>query len=419
MALGLTLGIVLALSGGNGTKIDQSSLGASPKPSQAPAVSAQPQASSGAGSSARASCGIIVPASPLSARGLATPYQLTGPSGTSAAASGCTTSAPAARAGLVRATILDPATGALAVYTPVVVTKGVKPATAPPVPQLPPGAIVTIDFGSGGMDLVPAGATAGALAQGHCVSGPGPVSSVVSSCNGAAFFTAALPLVRAGRLQVPAAGTSANMVATGGRVGTGRACPVVRNFEVAGQDQDAGALVDGFLDPAFGCKPFTAPDLAHGNAPATSLALDELLAASHEPKAAALVPENAMARDASGRLDPARTNAYRAELGQPAISAATDIYDSPAAYCQNMVNIQTPFLAANTDVLAAAPAPVPAAGSNLLTYLASRLSTAFGRLGCRQYGLADPVALVRDAAGTARSATFDTTPQRAAARGGG
>ena len=53
MALGLTLGIVLALSGGNGTKIDQSSLGASPKPSQAPAVSAQPQASSGAGSSAR------------------------------------------------------------------------------------------------------------------------------------------------------------------------------------------------------------------------------------------------------------------------------------------------------------------------------------------------------------------------------
>jgi hypothetical protein len=269
------------------------------------------------------------------------------------------------------------------------------------------------------MDLVPVGATAGALAQGHCVSGPGPVSSVVSSCNGAAFFTAALPLLRAGRLQVPAAGTSANMVATGGRIGTGRACPVVRNFEVAGQDQDVGALVDGFLDPAFGCKPFTAPDLAHGNAPATSLALDELLAARHEPKAAALVPENAMARDASGRLDPARTNAYRAELGQPAISAATDIYDSPAAYCQNMVNIQTPFLAANTDVLAAAPAPAPAAGSNLLTYLASRLSTAFGRLGCRQFGLADPVALVRDSAGTARSATFDTTPQRATARGGG
>jgi len=412
MALGLTLGIILALSGGNGTHIDQSSLGASPKPSQLPAVTAQPPASSDAASSARVSCGIIVPASPLSARGLATPYQLTGPPGTSAAASGCTMSAAAVRAGLVRATILDPATGALAVYTPVVVPKGTRPATAPPVPELPPGAVVTISFGSPGMDLVPAGATSGALAQGHCVSGPGPVASAVASCNGAAFFTAALPLLRAGRLQLPPAGTSASMVATGGRAGTGRACPNVRNFEVAGQDQGVGALVDGFLDPAFGCKPFTAPDLAHGNAPATSLALDELLAARYEPKVAALVPASEMARDAG------RTNAYRAELGQPAISARNDRYDSPAAYCQNMVNIQTPFLAANTDVLAAAPAPVPAAASDLLTYLASRLSTAFGRLGCRQFGLADPVTLVRDAAGTARSATFDTTPQRATARGG-
>src|SRR5689334_15840469 len=277
MALGLTLGIVLALSGGNGTKIDQSSLGASPKPSQAPAVSAQPQASSGASSSARATCGIVVPASPLSARGLATPYQLTGPSGTSAAAAGCTTSASAARAGLVRATILDPATGALAVYTPVVVTQGARPATAPPVPDLPPDAVVTIDFGSPGMDLAPAGATAAALAQGHCVSGSRAVSAV-ASCNGAAFFAAALPLMRAGLLPVPPEGTSANMVATGGRIGTGRDCPNVRNFEVAGQDQGVSALVVGYLDPPVGCQPFCAPDLARGNAPSTSLALGELRA---------------------------------------------------------------------------------------------------------------------------------------------
>jgi hypothetical protein len=415
MALGLTLGIVLALSGGNGTKIDQSSLGASPKPSQETggAATAQPLASPDAASLARPSCGIIVPADPLSARGLSTPYQLTGPSGTSAAAAGCILSASVARAGLVRATILDPATGALAVYTPLVVTKGTRPAAAPVVPDLPPGAVVTIDFGAAAMALTPVGATSVALAQGHCVSGPspasGPASGTVSSCNGAAFFTAALPLLRTGRLRVPSAGTSANMVATGGGTGTGRDCPNVRNFEVAGPDQDVSVLVDGFLDPAFGCQPFTAPDLARGNVPATSLALDELLAARHEPKAAALVPANELARDASGRLDPARTNAYRAELGQPPISARNDRYDSPAAYCQNMVNIQSPFLAANQDVLAAAPAP--AASSTLLTYLASRLSTAFGRLGCRQFGLTDPVTLVRDPAGAVTSASFDTTPQ--------
>src|SRR5207237_1092993 len=82
---------------------------------------------------------------------------------------------------------------------PVVVTQGARPATAPPVPELPPGAVVTIDFGSPGMDLAPAGATARALAQGHCVSGPRAVSAV-ASCNGAAFFAAALPLMRAGLL---------------------------------------------------------------------------------------------------------------------------------------------------------------------------------------------------------------------------
>ena len=199
MALGLTLGIVLALSGGNGTKIDQSSLGASPRPPQGSAVPVQP-VSPDAASSAHPNCGIIVPADPLSARGLATPYQLTGPSGTSAATSGCTMSAPATRAGLVRATILDPATGAVAVYTPAIVTKGTRPARAPVMPELPPGAIVTIDFGASGIDLTPVGATSGALAQGRCVSGPG--RAAVSSCNGAAFFdggTDARPAARAVR----------------------------------------------------------------------------------------------------------------------------------------------------------------------------------------------------------------------------
>ena len=425
MALGLTLGIILALSGGNRTKIDQSSLGASPRP---PGTAAPAQATPGQAATAQAgpaqtaspdaaaaasvSCRVIVPANPLSATGLSTPYQLTGPSGTSAAASGCTAGNPAAQAGLVRATILDPATGALAVYTPLVVTQGTSPAQAPVVPALPPGAVVTIDFGSSAMFLTLVGATPAALAQGHCVSGP--AAGAVASCNGAAFFTAALPLMRAGELRVPAVGTSAAMVATGGRIGTGRDCPDVRNFEVAGPDQGLSALVDGYLDPALGCRPFTAPDLAARNAPATSLALDELLAAGHEPRVAALVPESELAAGAGSRLDPARTSAYRAELGQPAISAQTDQTDSPAAYCQNLVNIQTPFLAANTDLLAAAPAPAPAAASNLLTYLASRLSTTFGRLGCGQFGLTDPVTVVRTAAGTATSARFDTTPQQAA-----
>jgi hypothetical protein len=365
MALGLTLGIILALSGGNGTHISQSSLGSSPRPAP---VSTGPQpASPNAVSSGNATCGIVVPAQPLSARGLSTPYELTG----------CATSSAASRGRVVQATILDPATGALSVYRPLVITAGTRPSVPPAVPRLPRNAIVTIDFGSSGMNLTPVGATPGALAQGHCISGP---ASGGSSCNGAAFFQAALTLMHQGHLHVPSEGTSANMVATGGRLGTGRDCPNVRNFEVAGQDQ-AGALVDDFIDPAFGCKPFTAPDLGNKNAPATSRALDELLAAGNEPKADAQLPQ----------------------AGQP----------GRAAYCQNLVNLQAPFLAANQDVLATAAAPGMAGGTNLFTYLASRLSASFNGLGCRQFGLTDPVTVVRNQAGAATSASFDTTPQRA------
>jgi hypothetical protein len=364
MALGLTLGIILALSGGNGTRISQSSLGSSPRP--APVSTAPQPASPDAVSSGNATCHIVIPAHPLSTRGLSTPYQL----------KGCTASSAASPGGVVQATILDPATGALSVYDPPVITAGNRPAVPPAVPRLPPNAIVTIDFSSNGPKLIPAGATPGALAQGHCVSGP----SSTSSCNDTAFFQAALALMRQGHLHVPSEGTSANMVATGGRLGTGRDCPNVRNFEVAGQDQ-AGALVDDFIDPAFGCQPFTAPDLGNKNAPATSRALDELLAAGNEPKVAAQLPQ----------------------AGQP----------GRAAYCQNLVNLQAPFLAANQDVLATAAAPGVAGGTNLFTYLASRLSASFGGLGCRQFGLTDPVTVVRDQAGAVTSASFDTTPQQA------
>jgi hypothetical protein len=369
MALGLTLGIILAVSGGNGTRISQSSLGSSPGPPPASTALAPPPASSDAVSPGNATCGIVVPAHPLSARGLSTPYELTG----------CATSSAASRGGVVQATVLDPATGALSVYHPLVIAAGTRPSVPPAAPRLPRNAIVTIDFGSSAMILTPVGATPGALAQGRCVSGPGPASGG-SSCNGTAFFQAALTLMHQGRLHVPSEGTSANMVATGGRLGTGRDCPNVRNFEVAGQDQ-AGALVDDFIDPAFGCKPFTAPDLGSKNAPATSRALDELLAARNEPKVAAQLPP----------------------AGQP----------GRAAYCQNLVNLQAPFLAANQDVLTAAAAPGPAGGANLFTYLASRLSASFSGLGCRQFGLADPVTVVRNQAGAVTSASFDTTPQRA------
>ena len=460
MALGLTLGIILAVSGGNSSRIDQSALGADASASASPSglVAASGAAAPTVGAAAAAAapaaaanvnCDIIVPANPLSARGLATPYQLTGPGGTTPAASGCTMANAANLGAFVQATILNPRTGALSVYNPLVVTQGTMPAVPPVVPKLPRHAIVTIDFGFNGTDLTQVGATPNALAQGNCVNGLGSDFGQVSFCNGINFFNTALQLMREGRLFVPAAGHSAKIVRTAGRLGTGTTCPTVRNFNMVDQDQSDNvtsiyllnlttgqtaqdtaanegnltgsqklvngsdnALIDDFMDPTLGCTPFTAPDLGNNNTPATSQALDELLAARNQPRVAALVPENdEMVLDANGQLDPAKTNLYRAEVGQAPVSAQNNRNDSPANYCQNMVNIQAPFLAANQTVLATGGTPVPAVGENLLTFLANRLNMSFTNLGCQNFGLTNPVTVVLDGGGAAMSATFNTTPQ--------
>ena len=78
-----------------------------------------------------------------------------------------------------------------------------------------------------------------------------------------------------------------------------------------------------------------------------------------------------------------------------------------------MVNIQTPFLAANQALLATGATPVPAVGDNLLTFMANRLNMSFTNLGCQNFGLTNPVTVVLDGNGAAMSATFNTTPQTA------
>jgi hypothetical protein len=123
------------------------------------------------------------------------------------AQSGCTMTNAQALGAFVQATILDPATGALSVYNPLVITQGTTAAVAPTVPVLPANAVVTIDFGFNGTDLTQVGATANALAQGNCVNGQnGSVFGQVSFCNGTTFFNTAFQLEQQGKLKVPLEG---------------------------------------------------------------------------------------------------------------------------------------------------------------------------------------------------------------------
>jgi hypothetical protein len=379
-------------------------------------------AATASAAAANTNCDIIVPADPLSAAGLATPYRITGPHGHKAHAFGCNEANAANLGAFVQATILDPATGALSVYEPLVITQGTKPAIQPVAPHLPAGAIVTIDIGFNGTSLRQVGAGPRALQDGHCVNGlGGSLFGQVSFCNGTAFFQAAFQDEARGKLVVPAAGFSPR---------TRQACPTTRSFRIVDQDpsdnvttrylltsdgrtaqfspRDAAALpgatqisngsdnalLDDFVDPALRCRPFEVPDLSMGGAPGTSQALDELSAAGNQTAPRALVPENDEMVLVGGAFSVAKTNLYRSNVGQPAVSPANDLADSPRNYCKNIIGIQAPFLSQDQPELQREPSPVPAAGNNLFTFMAQRLVASYGVLDCRRYDVADPVQMI-------------------------
>jgi hypothetical protein len=454
MAVGLVLGIRLVSERNANLKLSAGTGGAGATPAATaggtagPAVrataSAAPASAAPAAAAANVSCAIVVPANPLTASGLATPYQLTGPAGMSPAASGCSENNPNLNA-FVQATILDPATGKLSVYEPLVITQGTQAAAAPVVPALPAGAVVTLDFGFNGTNLTLQGATGTTLAGAKCVNGlNGSIFGQVSFCNGVAFFAAANQAIAAGRTVIPANGTSAK---------TGQACPTTRSFTMIDQDQSdnvttqylvngngqtaqdnaantaalAGAtvitngsdnaLLNAFLDPTLGCTAFTAPDLSNAAAPGTSQALDELFAAKNQQAPVALVPENDPMTLVGAAFSARKTNRYRTSVGQPVIMRSQTA-DTPAGYCQNMVNTASLFLKGNQTVLATGATPVATVGTNLFTFLANRLNMSFTNLNCQSFGLKNPVTVTLNGNGAASAATISATQQTVASATG-
>src|SRR5690349_15122417 len=83
-------------------------------------------------------CTLIVPPNPLTAQGLATPYQLVATN----AADGPCNEANIAQSAFVQADIIDPATGQISTYSPLVIDQGTQPAVVPTAPTLPQGGVV-------------------------------------------------------------------------------------------------------------------------------------------------------------------------------------------------------------------------------------------------------------------------------------
>lgn len=388
-------------------------------------------------------CTLIVPANPLSAQGLATPYQLLA---TNPANGPCNEANPNQSA-FVQGAVFDPATGQISVYDPLVIDQGTKPAVAPVVPQLPANAIVALWFGSNGNTLTLQDAN-GSLQQGKCVNGvDGSIFGQFSYCNAPAFFAAANQAITAGTLVPPALGMGKDALT----------CPTVRDFGVVDQDQsdnvtttylttangttaqmtvaNAAALqnqqtkvsvngsdnrlVDVALDGTLGCAPWSVPDLADPGQMATALPLNELQAAAHQGAPIALVPVGDPMVLNNGNTDLNKTNAYRRGVDQP--PAANDDAASTKTYCQNLVSVGAPRIVTDAPFTVNGKAPDPAVGNSLFTFLAQRFVNTYGadNLNCVQLlGKPSPIATTQDGNGVAISATFNGKPINTQQAGG-
>jgi hypothetical protein len=390
----------------------------------------RPQTGSHAAAGPNLNCSLIVPPQPLTAQGLATPYQLVATN----RGDGPCHEANAGQSAFVQAAVIDPATGKISIYNPLVIDKGSKPAADPVVPQLPQGAIVGIWFGFNGANLTLRSAQ-NSLQDGQCVNGVnGSIFGQFAYCNAPAFFQAANKAIQAGKLTPPALGTARD----------GMICPTVRDFSIVDQDQSDNVttgylvtnngriaqlnaaniaklpraqiltngsdngLIDGFVDPALGCKPWTAPDLADPGQMITALPLDEIQAAAQQKDPIAFVPAGDPMVLRNDHLNLDKINAYREGVDQPD-AQNLDMASTPA-YCQNLLAIAPQRIMLDAPLTKQEPSPDAAAANTLFTFLAQRFNTSWGAnggLNCQ--GLLhqqSPIKVKVDDNGVAINATF-------------
>jgi hypothetical protein len=371
-------------------------------------------------------CTLIVPNNPLSAHGLATPWQLS---------DGCSQANPN-EAAFVESTILA-SNGKLTIYDPLVITQGTTPAATPKVPVIPRGAQIIINVGFNGNNLVLEGRGA---SQGGCIDAFGnSIIAQTSACNASAFYADANAQISRGRLRVPRLGTGSD----------GQACESTESFSLIDQDQSdnviSGYLLNGngqtaqdtianknamggatvitngsddgllahFVDAALGCTPFTARDATSPNGMDSSQALNELSALKNSPGTRALLPVNDPQLLVAGQFSIGKTNTYRTLTDQPPLSRNTNKNQNAATYCQNMVNLQPAKLQLDMGKEAGFTSPVPATGNNLATFLGARLGASFTNLNCQNFGLNNPVTVTTDGNGVAIAVTYTLTQQTA------
>src|SRR6266850_2029656 len=366
------------------------------------------------------------PFASLTAAGLATPYQL---AATDPAKGPCH-ELNADQSAFVQAAILDPATGKISIYNPLVIDQGTVPAVPPLAPMYPANAVVAIWFGYNGDNLT-LRPTVGALADNSCVNGlPGSIFGQYAYCNAPVFFAAAHVAINAGKLTIQPLGTARD----------NRPCPSSRDFMVIDQDPSdnvtatylataqglvaqntalnrmllPGArvfanpsderLLDVFIDPALGCAAMMAPDLADGGNLVHALALNELQAGKHQLSPLGLVPLLDPMVLVNGNVSLPKLNAYRIGVDQPQVNSTAEA--DPVRYCANLRRIAPPRLFQNRAALTAFRSPFPNEANSLFTFMAQRYVASDEILDCPALlNQPVPITLITDANGVVIDAT--------------
>ena len=385
-----------------------------------------------AGTDPNTDCSLLVPRAPLTAAGLATPYQLyaTDP------AQGPCNETDKDQSAFVQAAIFDPATNSISIYNPLVIDKGTAPAAAPVVPVIPAGAIVALWFGYNADNLTLVGSTPRDLANANCVNGLGnSLFSQYAYCNAPAFFRAANGAIAAGNLIVPPLGKASD----------GLPCPTVRDFFTVDQDQSdnlpttylitvggllaqynaanltafPGAIAlgnpsdnrlnDVFLDGALGCQAWTAPNLGDIGGPSVpALPLNELQARMEQGTPVALVPGGDPMTQLNGNEDIVKANLYRMGVDQPLADSNFDL--DTARYCRQILRIAPARMFMDKTVLMNFPKnPDAGAATSLFGFLAQRFVATYQILNCENLIFkAVPITLVLDGSGVTTDATLNT-----------
>lgn len=384
----------------------------------------------GAAANPNPNCSLLVPSNPLTARGLATPYQL---AATNPKMGPCNES-NALQSAFVQGAVIDPQAGTISIYNPLVIDKGTKPAMDPIVPSIPAGATVALWFGFNGSKLQLVDSN-GSLASGKCVNGAdGTIFGQFAYCNAPAFFQVANQAIQAHKITPPALGmakdnmacptvrdfsvvdmdqsdnvTTSYLVTTNGRIAQATAAntAVLPNAHVQANGSDNRLLAIA-LDGALGCTPWMAPDLANPGVSVTALPLDELQAAADQQATVALVPFNDPMVLKNGRIDVTKVNAYRDGVDQPAVGVNDTA--STKTYCTNLRQIAPQRLLRDEIYTSASPSPDPTLANSLLTFLEQRFAGTYSAqgLGCQALlKQTDPVKVKRNSQGIAINATIN------------